>query len=111
MLEVKWEYFKDNIGRNGSVAVLKTQFNQPILTVYEGSNCHYSIASSTFPFIDMYHIPFSEESDIVNKKYRKETLDLLSAHDVLALRLEEGCKIIEEDFFNQASKVIELLSK
>lgn len=113
MLDVQWEYRKYNIHISDSapVAILRAkEYNRMILRVYENREGHYSVLSPDFSFIKSKYVLYHSEADIVEQKYGKEKLISLPAHDVLGLRLEEGCKIIEEDFLEQAERIINLLS-
>ena len=112
MLEVKWEYFENNICTKNAVAVLKLvkPDNPTVLYVYEGEMCHYCSICSDFIFIDPTTASYLTEAQNVNANYSKETLASLCTQEILGLRLKEGCKLIEENFRNQAKKIVDLLS-
>lgn len=112
MLEVKWEYLEENIGTKKAVAVLKLAKpdNPTVLYVYEDQGSHYCSICSKYMLIKPTTVNYSTEEQMVNANYSKETLDSLCPKEILGLRLKEGCKLIEENFLNQAKKHVELFS-
>jgi len=108
MIHVKWEYFPDNICTDRPVAILKKEpTNTTILYVYEARDQHFCRPTTAYSFLNLQPISYHKEARAVRHLYDETSL---STHELLTLRLKEGCKLIESDFLCQSSKIVELLT-
>lgn len=113
MLEVQWEYLEKNICSDDCPVAIMRPKNNPhewILKVYEARSYHCYAIAPKYSFLKPHQVPYSIESQRLKEQYDSVSLEKLSSHDHLVLKLKEGCKIIEQDCKEQAEKIINLLS-
>lgn len=108
MIKVEWEYYPDNICTDSPVAILKKKgTKRAILSVIECRTHHVPCLKPDYSFLNLKPISYPEEASMVRKLYDETSL---STHEILTLRLKEGCKLIEKEFFQQADEIFEKLS-
>lgn len=113
MIKVEWDYMIENsCSTDRPVAILKLYGSKDtnIIYVYESDFYHYSVISPDFSFIKPKTVYYSVESLNVKSSHSIEENNALPGSEYKLLELKEGCKIIEEDFFKQVQKILELLS-
>lgn len=105
MMQVEWEYFPDNVSTDCTVAVLRNKRSKRvILTVAETRDCHVPCLTPAYSFLSLSPVSYLVEAEIVKKNYDEASL---STHEILTLRLKEGCKLIEEQLFRRVNDIAE----
>lgn len=97
---IKWEYYKDNICTDMTVATFYNDRGVRIMDVYESRYSYYTM--TYFKGIDSCEITYSYAKSLCTE----DELKANKSTDVLYAGLIHACKKFEENYYKQVSKLV-----
>ncbi len=97
---MEWEYFKDNIVRDGVPVAIAKINGKRVFSVYEGRTYYYTQPYSRH--LTSAHITYHD----ARKMNSDEEENQEKARDVLYSALIHACEYFEENYHEQKSKIM-----